>query len=196
MQRVEKHDASSEQFVVFVSPQLQTVDQQSDRERFARLESAVLEIQVVDDLGHPGHCPIADSEVLAQRLERAVCSVMAELHAKHVEGDRVDRSGGRVRYEGEPCAGIDEPPDEPRGRHPIDTGSGPRDPERATRLFPGVVSRLDMAGPSTALSLLARKLIDEDDHAIAAGAAEEIHPVDRRYALPESLEQSWWRRTA
>jgi hypothetical protein len=114
--------------IVVLIGELQPVDHRAYGAAFGRAESAVLQIQVVDDRGDPRKRRSLDAEDGAQRLEGAALTLVAELDPEHVERDAVLRNRLAIGSEAESCLPIDEAPDQPGRRHAIDAGTRPRDP--------------------------------------------------------------------
>ena len=98
-----------------------------DAPRFLARVLAVAQVGLVHDLGEAGEAAIAQPRSLQERLEGTVLALVAELHAGRVERDR-GRREFRWRRENELRLGIDEPPDEPGRRDPIDVRPRPGDP--------------------------------------------------------------------
>src|SRR5215211_1194931 len=104
---------------------------------------------------------------------------MTELHAEHVERKRVWGNRLSVLDESEAGMRIDEPRDQPGGRHPIDAGPWPGDPQAPSivRGTFGPVLRLSCT-PAPGVEPLG-ELLDQLHRAIAAGTAEEVRAFDR-----------------
>src|SRR5205807_2438993 len=86
------------------------------------------EVEIVHDMRDAIDRWRCQTEACDERLERAAMSRVAEFHTIHVEGNAGTRGRRRFR-EAEARFRIDEPADEPCGRHQIDSGPGPRDPQ-------------------------------------------------------------------
>src|SRR5713226_3039572 len=102
---------------------------------FGPVEFAVLQIDVVDDLGDRSKSRLVELQTLEQHLEGAAIAFVSEIGLEHVKADfpflRLIPSRGN---EFEFGFGIDKAPDQPGARHPIDTNSLARDPN-ASAIF-------------------------------------------------------------
>jgi hypothetical protein len=85
-----------------------------DARRLRPVELAVLDVDVVDDLGDPAQPGVAQSGALDQDLEGAAVAFVGVFRLEHVEADLaaarpVARGGGEL----EARLGVDEAPDQP-----------------------------------------------------------------------------------
>src|SRR5205823_13432497 len=118
----------------------------------------------------------AEARALHESLERAILAVMAQLHARRVECDRVLGKLGR-RREDEHGLGIDEALDQPRRRDAIDVGPGSRDPAPPTQL--GEIERRRGRGTSGLWTSGAHgDGLLKTAHLGAAGSAEVVDRTD------------------
>jgi len=83
----------------------------------------------VDDASDASRGRIRNSKPLAQRLERAMRTVMAELGLERIERNRIPVFGGIT--EDETRTGIDETLNQPRRGHAIHAGVRSREPHAA-----------------------------------------------------------------
>src|SRR5262245_39693354 len=95
------------------------------------MELAVLEIDVVHDLGDLAEREIPRNEALDEHFERAAVALVGELAARHVEAQL--RRGRAISGGDELELGlaVDPAADEPRARHAIDEDALARDPGAA-----------------------------------------------------------------
>lgn len=66
-----------------------TLQQLVDSNAFYRLELPILQVGIMDPLGHLEHGLVDDAEPLHQRLEHAILAVLRELHLEQVVGNRI-----------------------------------------------------------------------------------------------------------
>src|SRR5687767_15503756 len=95
--------------------------------------TVVAEIEVVNDLADRLERGIAQLEPSQQHLEGAQAVVVGELRPRHVETDLAPTRAGTGRHESKPRPAVDEAPDQPSARDPIDHDPGPRHPGGAAR---------------------------------------------------------------
>ena len=103
-----------EQHLIVVMAKLKSFDQAADDCRFACFTSPVSQIEFVDDCGQPDECRMVDPEARALALNRAAVDMMAQVHAKHVEGNRISRLGLTFGRKLDARLGIDKPSNQPR----------------------------------------------------------------------------------
>src|SRR2546426_7875974 len=99
-------------------------------------ELSVLQIDVVDDLCDRTQGGVVYPEPGEQDLEGAEVALVRELGLEHVEAELA--SLGTVsltRHELEPRIRVDDAPDEPGARDPIDVDALPSDPGATTKIF-------------------------------------------------------------
>src|SRR5439155_2937346 len=96
----------------------------------------VLQIDVVDDLGDGTHCRIVYRDPGAQDLEGAEIALVRELGLEHVEAE-LARLGtiSLASDEFEPRVRVDDAPNQPGARDPIDVDALPSDPPTTTKLL-------------------------------------------------------------
>src|SRR5438045_4282506 len=97
---------------------------------FFAAELTVSKVSVMNDLGNHPHSTIANLEILLQGLEGAVLPAMPKAAVIHIKWNRLAwhpilRSEGKSRFS------VDELPNEPRRRRPIDTWARSGDPQFA-----------------------------------------------------------------
>src|SRR5215472_9014560 len=96
----------------------------------------VPQVGIVNDLRNALHLPVADGELLAQGLKRAVVPAMTEpLFHKHVERNRLGMGPGSGS-ENKSRFGINEPADQPRRRDAINPRTRSRHPDAIGKLRP------------------------------------------------------------
>ena len=136
---------------------------QIEAARLVARELAVAEISLVDDLGDGRQPAVAKPRAVKQCLERAVIPLVAELDARHVEGDRV---GWQLvdRCEDELGRGIEEALDEPRGSDTVNV-------------------RPRAGGPAAALE----SLEVQPSRRPGAGLGQSCHPPLRRFPGTQRL---------
>ena len=121
-------------------------DQPVDAGSLGATELPVLQIDVVDDLGDGTHCRIVYREAGAQDLEGAEIALVRELGLEHVEAElAVLGTVSLARYEFEPRLRVNDAPDQPGARHPIDVDALPSDPRTTTKIFDPFPVRDDRA---------------------------------------------------
>src|SRR5437867_1429487 len=144
----------------------------------------VPQVGLVDDLGEPGQAAVAQVGTLHERLERAVLTLVTELHAGRVEGNRVLRELGRER-EDELRLGVDEALDQPRRRDAVDVGARTRDPPAAAQ--PGEIEgRPFFTADGFRTSGTHGDDLLETPHLGAAGGVEEIDVTDASVLLGQA----------
>ena len=77
--------------------ELEALYDRANRRGFGCAKAAVLQIEIVNDGRKARHGRIVNLKDPAQRLERAALAVMTELHAEHVERDRIRRNRALFR---------------------------------------------------------------------------------------------------
>jgi len=137
----------------------------------------------VDDAADVANRGIGDGKPVAERFEGAAGPVMAELGL-----ERIERNGAgccRRQPEHESCLRVDEAPNQPRGRHPVDARLWPRHP-----YFVAIVRRVHgrrsrgrhRSSPSREVI----QFVQERGELVTSG---RFHEVNRRSFL-EPLAQS------
>jgi len=142
----------------------QPFDQPSNGLGLGLFVPALLEIEVVHDAAEAAdRCALRDREGVCERLERAPLASMGELHAKHVERNRLT-GPGRPIGEIEPRLVVDEAPDQPRARDAIDAWPRPRQPRPSTVIRN--LQRISACGGTDRAARcfeIAQRLLDDDD---------------------------------
>src|SRR5262245_30514143 len=133
VQALEQRHALGQHLVIVGGSREQGPDRHVDAAGLLVRVLAVAKIRFVNELGQAGEPAVAKLGALDQRLERAVLSLMAQLHAGGVEGYGVVRKLRR-RGEDEDRLGIDEALDQPRGRDAVHVGPWPGDPASSAKL--------------------------------------------------------------
>src|SRR5436190_1290052 len=111
-------------------------DQPVDAGRLGATELPVFQIDVVDDLGDGTHRRIVYPEPGEQDLEGAEIALVRELGLEHVEAELAALGTvSLARYEFEPRLRVNDAPDQPGARHPIDVDALPSDPRAATKIL-------------------------------------------------------------
>ncbi len=87
--------------------------------------SLVVEVRLVNNLGDPPQNRIGQLVPVQHRFERAVSGVVAELRPAHVEPSRL-RSSVPNQKRTELGLRVEEPPDQPCARGPVDVDARPR----------------------------------------------------------------------
>src|SRR5205823_3046567 len=115
-----------------------------DADCLGATELPVLQIDVVDDLRDGTHCRIVYREPGAQDLEGAEIALVRELGLEHVEAE-LARLGtiSLARYEFEPRVRVDDAPNQPGARDPIDVDALPRTFNEARFAHRSVAAALD-----------------------------------------------------
>ena len=106
--------------MVIAVHELQSFYHGCDSGCFRWAKPVLFQIQIVNNRSETVDGRVAEPEGAAERLERAMLAVMAELHPEHVEGNRVSRNGLAIGRESEPRLRIDETLDQPRTSHSVD----------------------------------------------------------------------------
>ena len=136
VERLEHHDPALEQLGVVGVHAAQTFDHASDHRRFGSRLLLGLQVELMDDAREPRHRRVVDRKAADHRLERAAAALVPELDAVHVERNRGRSQLGSTLGIGEPKGGrgVDETPHQPRGRHAIDAGAWPGDPDPVVKV--------------------------------------------------------------
>src|SRR6266545_607580 len=136
VQVVEERGAALEPRLVIRVGRGHPGDDLADAGRLLPAVLRVLHVHVVDDLRDGAERRLIEPEALDQHLERAEVALVGELRLEHVEAQlALLRLVSLRRHELEARLRVDELPDEPSARHPIDLDPGPRDPRSAPVLL-------------------------------------------------------------
>src|SRR5512132_1580019 len=142
IESVEDRRAAGETLVVVARIRADTGDQHLDARGFLAAELAVLEVDVVDDLGDRRQRRIIETGSGQEHLEAAAVALMGKLGLEHIEAQlaRLRRvASGRHELESGPL--VDEPPDQPGTGDPVDVHALPGHPGAALEILESSVPR-------------------------------------------------------
>src|SRR4029453_5024657 len=138
--------AARNPFRVVLGREADAFQQRPNARDFGAAELAVLEIDVMDDLGDGAQRRVLQRAALQQHLERAFVALVSELGLEHVEAQlALVGAIALAGYEFETRFGIDEAPYQPGAGDAIDVDALSRDPgsvaKRPKRARPGINRR-------------------------------------------------------
>src|SRR5919198_773102 len=149
VQVVEHGGPALEPGLVIAMPHGDTRDQSVDASRLGTIKLRVLQIDVVHDLRNRHEGAIVETQPRHENLEGAEVALVRELGLEHVESELA--ALGTVSFSGhelEPRVRVDDAPDQPGARDPIDVNALPGDPRAATKIFDPLTGSCSDSSPT------------------------------------------------